>query len=60
MRSIQQVVGHAVLQLMQTPPYELPDYQRPQVGLKGQLLRLGIVATLLGNLVPPLWGDGLV
>ena len=57
---IERIVGQAVLYLMQTSAHELPDDQCPQVGFKRQLLCLGIVATLLRNLPPPVWGDGAV
>src|SRR6185295_9780802 len=56
MRLIHRVVDHPLLQIMQRPAFYLAHQQRPQIGLKRQLLGLGVIAALLSNrLAPPRW-----
>jgi hypothetical protein len=53
-------LGHAVLEIMQTPPDNLAPEERLQIGLKRQLLGLGVVAALLRDLPPPLGRHRLI
>ena len=60
MRLIQRVAGHPSLQILQRTALALAHQQRPQVRLKGQLLRLRVIPALLGNLLTPLRRHRLV